>query len=98
MSSKPKSENKHGSLLFYLALATVFIFALVEIISMQVEISKRNAELDSVTNELNNVLVANEQLKRYSSAENQIDYIEQIARDQLDYSYSDETVYYFVPK
>ena len=65
---------------------------------MQVEISKRNAELDSVTNELNNVLVANEQLKRYSSAENQIDYIEQIARDQLDYSYSDETVYYFVPK
>ena len=27
-----------------------------------------------------------------------MEYIEQIARDNLDYSYSDETVYYFIPK
>ncbi len=43
-------------------------------------------------------MVSNEQLKRYYAEENRKEYIEQIARDQLDYSYSDETVYYFIPK
>ncbi|MCH5199460.1 MAG: septum formation initiator family protein [Oscillospiraceae bacterium] len=65
---------------------------------MQMEISRAQSELDGITNELNSVLVANEQLRRYSSDENIMEYIEQIARDQLDYSHSDETVYYFVPK
>ncbi len=98
MLLKHKSENKRTSKIFYLALFAVFVFALVEIISMQVEISQKNAELESISNELDNVLVVNEQLKRYSSDEYKMEYIEQIARDHLDYSYADETVYYFVPK
>lgn len=98
MLSKRKSEKKNSSVLFYIALAAVFVFALVQVISMQVEISQARSELDSVTDELNGLLVANEQLRRYSSDENRMEYIEQIARDQLDYSYSDETVYYFIPK
>ncbi len=98
MLSKHKSENKRTSKIFYLALFAVFVFALVEIISMQVEISQKNAELESISNELDSVLVVNEQLKRYSSDEYKMEYIEQIARDRLDYSYADETVYYFVPK
>ena len=96
--SKRKSEKKNSSILFYFALAAVFVFALVQVISMQMEISQARSELDSVSDELNSILVQNEQLRRYSSDENRMEYIEQIARDQLDYSYSDETVYYFVPK
>lgn len=98
MLSERRSEGKHSSKLFYLALVAVFVFALVEIISMQVEISQKNAELESINDELNSVLVVNEQLERYSSNEYKMEYIEQIARDRLDYSYADETVYYFVPK
>ena len=98
MLSKQKSEKKNSSIFFYLALAAVFVFALVQVISMQMEISRAKSELEGISNELNSVLVANEQLRRYSSDENRMEYIEQIARDQLDYSYSDETVYYFVPK
>ena len=98
MLSKHKSEKKNSSILFYFALAAVFVFALVQVISMQMEISAARSELDSVSNELNSLLVENEQLRRYSSDEYRIEYIEQIARDQLDYSYSDETVFYFVPK
>ncbi|MCM1298789.1 MAG: septum formation initiator family protein [Firmicutes bacterium] len=79
-------------------LAGIVGFILVNIISMQIEISQKKSELDSINNELNSVLVSNEQLKRYTSDENKMEYIEQIARDQLDYSYSDETVYYFVPR
>lgn len=96
--SKQKSEKKNSSILFYLALTAILVFALVQVISMQMEISRAQSELDGITNELNSVLVANEQLRRYSSDENIMEYIEQIARDQLDYSHSDETVYYFVPK
>ena len=98
MLSKQKSEKKNSSVLFYLALTAILVFALVQVISMQMEISQAKSELDSISDELNTVLVANEQLRRYSSDENRMEYIEQIARDQLDYSYSDETVYYFVPK
>lgn len=98
MLSKRKSEKKNSSILFYIALAAVFVFVIVQVISMQIEISQARTQLENVSNELNSVLVANEQLKRYSSDENRMEYIEQIARDQLDYSYSDETVYYFVPK
>lgn len=98
MLSKQKSEKKNNSILFYLALTAILVFALIQVISMQVEISRAKSELEGINNELNSVLVANEQLKRYSSDEYRMEYIEQIARDQLDYSYSDETVYYFVPK
>lgn len=98
MLSKLRSEKKNSSILFYIALAAVFVFVLVQVISMQVEISQARSELDNVSDELNSLLVANEQLRRYSSDDNLVEYIEQIARDQLDYSYSDETVYYFVPK
>ena len=98
MLSKHKSEKKNSSILFYLALTAILVFALIQVISMQMEISRAKSELDGITNELNSVLVANEQLRRYSSDENIMEYIEQIARDQLDYSHSDETVYYFVPK
>ena len=98
MLSKRKSEKKNNSILFYLALTAILAFALVQVISMQMEISSAKSELNSISDELNSVLVANEQLRRYSSDENRMEYIEQIARDQLDYSHSDETVYYFVPK
>ena len=67
--SKQKSEKRNNSILFYLALAAIFVFALVQVISMQVEISRAKSELEGITNELDSVLVANEQLKRYSSDE-----------------------------
>lgn len=98
MLSKPKSEKKHSSFLVYILLLAVFAFALAELVSMQLEIAHKNSELETVNNELEAILVSNEQLKRYYAEENRLEYIEQIARDQLDYSYSDETVYYFVPK
>ncbi|MBD5081695.1 MAG: septum formation initiator [Ruminococcaceae bacterium] len=65
---------------------------------MHEEIRQKEAELELISQQLNDINVQNEQLRHYSSNENRMEYIEQIARDQLDYSHSDETVYYFVPK
>lgn len=79
-------------------LFAVIVFVLAEWASMQFEIMQKKAELNEINNSLETILVSNEQLKRYYAEENRKEYIEQIARDQLDYSYPDETVYYFVPK
>lgn len=81
-----------------LILFAFFAVIIANLVSMQFEIAKKKSELNEINNSLEAVLVSNEQLKRYYAEENRKEYIEQIARDQLDYSYSDETVYYFVPK
>ena len=98
MSSKLKYEKKHKRIFFGIGLILVFAFAAISLISMQVQIAQKNSEYNSLQKTLSDVRASNEQLERYCSDEYRIEYIEQIARDSLDYSYSDETVYYFIPK
>lgn len=100
MQLKQKLEDrriKRKSLLLFLIAAAVLIVVGINVVTMKVEIDGKRAELDSINASLNELNVANEQLRRYCSNENRLAYIEQIARDQLDYSYPDETIYYFVP-
>lgn len=98
MLSKRKSGKKHSFRWLIMLLFAVIVFVLAEWASMQFEIMQKKAELNEINSSLETILVSNEQLKRYYAEENRKEYIEQIARDQLDYSYPDETVYYFVPK
>ncbi len=98
MSLKQKSEKKHRrSFLFMLITTMVFIYAVVVFVSTQVEIAQKTAEYEELSSKLVQVKTENEQLRRYSSTEYRLDYIEEIARDELDYSYADEKIYYFVP-
>lgn len=95
---KLKSEKKRSPFILRLILFAIFVVVAVNLVSMQFEIAKKNSELNEINKNLESVLISNEQLNRYYEEENRKEYIEQIARDQLDYSYPDETVYYFVPK
>ena len=96
--SKLKSEKKHRSLFLFIVIVAVAVFVGFQLYSMNQEIIQKQAELDEINLQLENLNVENAQLRHYSSNENRLEYIEQIARDQLDYSHSDETVYYFIPK
>lgn len=98
MSSKLKCEKKHKRFFFVIGVFAVFAFAVVNLVSMQVQIAQKNSEYESLKASLADLKAENVQLERYSSDEYRMEYIEQIARDNLDYSYSDETVYYFIPK
>ncbi len=98
MLSKLKSEKKHRSLFLFIVIVAVAVFVGFQLYSMNREIIQKQAELDEINLQLENLNVENAQLRHYSSNENRLEYIEQIARDQLDYSHSDETVYYFIPK
>ena len=98
MLFKLKSEKKHRTFILFFAAFFVAVFVVGKLCIMHEEIKLKEAELEQINQELNDINVQNDQLRHYSSNENRMEYIEQIARDQLDYSHSDETVYYFVPK
>lgn len=98
MSLKQKSEKNHRRSFFFALVATVtLVYAVILLVSTQVSIAQKTAEYEELSAKLVQVQTENEQLKRYSSTEYRLDYIEEIARDELDYSYADEKIYYFVP-
>lgn len=98
MLSKLKSEKKHRTFILFFVVFVIAVFVVGKLCIMHENIKLKEAELEQINQELKDINVQNEQLRHYSSNENRMEYIEQIARDQLDYSHSDETVYYFVPK
>lgn len=98
MLSRQKS-GRSGKLPFIFALAAfvVLTYTVVSIISMQVEIAQKSSEYEALSARLYELKTENEVLERYTSDEYRLGYIEDIARDELDYSYPDEKIYYFVP-
>ena len=98
MSLKQKSVKK-GKLPFIFAFAAfvALTYAVVNLIAMQVEISQKSAEYEALSAKLHELRTQNEMLERYAGEDAKLDYVEQIARSEFDYSYPDEKIYYFVP-
>lgn len=97
MSSRQRSEKKHRHFFLKLGVTLIIGYAVVYLIFMQIEIAKKSGEYEAVRAQRIAVEEENEQLERYSSDEFRSEYIEEIARGELDYSYPDEKIYYFVP-
>ena len=98
MSLKQKSKRTHKrSFILGIAVFATLAYAVVNLISMQVQIAQKSTEYEELSARLETLRTENEQLERYSNNEYRMDYIEEIARDELDYSYPDEKIYYFVP-
>lgn len=97
MSLKQKSNKRSRSFLIYLGMSVVLAYAVFLLISVQLDIAQKSSEYEKVHAKLEAIIAENEQLERYYDVENRDSYIESIARDELDYSYSDETIYYFIP-
>ncbi|MBO6232432.1 MAG: septum formation initiator family protein [Ruminiclostridium sp.] len=72
-------------------------YAVVNLVAMQVEISQKSAEFEELSDKLYALRTQNELLERYTSEEYKLGYVEEMAREELDYSYSDEKIYYFIP-
>lgn len=83
--------------IFAFAGLVALAYAVINIVVMQVEISQKTAEYDALADKLYALRTENELLERYTSDEYKMGYVEEIARENLDYSYSDEKIYYFVP-
>lgn len=98
MSLKQKSKKvRSKSVIFGVAVFAALTYAVVNLVSMQVQIAQKSTEYEELSARLEAIKTENEQLERYSNNEYRMDYIEEIAREELDYSYADEKIYYFVP-
>lgn len=82
---------------FMILIVMTLGLVVYEFVSLQVEISQKNAELAELTAQRAAVESENRQLSRYSEDNYKIEYIEKIARNKLGYALPEERIYYIVP-
>ena len=97
---KLKQKSKNNKMVYLLVPVLIVVFAIISfgIITTQIEIQQKNAELERINSEIIRIENENKLLSRYSKAEFRVEYIESIARDELGYALPEERVYYIIPK
>ncbi|MCM1165702.1 MAG: septum formation initiator family protein [Lachnospiraceae bacterium] len=106
MSLKPglqearENKKRHG-LVRFLAGAAVLVAAVYvaySIISDKIAINRNMERYEQLVAETNAVKARSEQIDGYLKSNESLDeYIEEIARDKLDFANADERIYYVVP-
>ncbi|MBP1543544.1 MAG: septum formation initiator family protein [Oscillospiraceae bacterium] len=82
----------------YIAGIILIGFIVFSIISTNMKINESKAQYNELVTQTNNVLEENASIERYLGEDANMDqYIEDIARDKLDFATPDERVYYIVP-
>lgn len=93
-------HNKHGFVRF-LAIAAVLVtavYVIVSIISNKIAIRDNMAKYNELVEQTNSINEENERISGYLENDSNLDeYIENIARERLDYANPDERIYYVVP-
>ena len=79
---------------FYKLLTVAFMtYGCISIISSQMQIANRRAELEALQNECEVQRIANKELERMVSLGDDDEYLERIAREKLDFAYPDERIF-----
>ena len=106
MSLKPRSEKarekqkRHGlvRILAYAALVVMIIYVGFSIISNNIQIRNNKQQLKELTEQTNAIKARNEQITGYLENNKNLEaYIEEIARDKLDFANGDERIFYVIP-
>ena len=106
MSSKQKSEKarektKNNGLvrvLAYAALIVMIVYVGFSIISDNIQIRNNKQMLKELTEQTNAMKARNEQITGYLENDKNLEaYIEEIARDKLDFANIDEKIFYVIP-
>lgn len=97
LKSEPVSKKKRESFFTYAVFLLIVGYAAYLLISTQTEISRKQSQYDSLHTQLTELENVNEQLSHYTEEENKAEYMEQIARDKLDYAHPRERIYYIIP-
>lgn len=95
-----EKDSRHVPMriLVFLAGIIFITFIVYSIISDNVKAREYSQKYDELVEQTNAVLEENEQISRYLDDDANLDeYIEQIAREKLDFANPDERIYYIVP-
>lgn len=105
MLSKRKSEKAHEAkrhglvrILAFAAVIITVVFVGYTIISDNIKIRENKQLLSELTEQTDAMKAKNEQITGYLENNDRLkEYIEEIARDKLDFANGDERIFYVVP-
>lgn len=106
MSSKQRSEKareknrRHGlvGILAFAAFIVMMVYVGFSIISDNIQIRNNKQQLQELTEQTNAMKARNDQITGYLENDKSLEaYIEEIARDKLDFANSDERIFYVIP-
>lgn len=92
-----KAKGKNRGLInvsFTLVIAFLVVYAVISIITQQAEITKSEANLQTIRDEITEAQQENDELVRALSAEDEKAYMERVAIEKMGYGYANERRYY----
>lgn len=99
-SGKAREKKRHGlvSILAFAALIVMIVYVGFSIISNNIQIRNNKQQLQELTEQTNAMKARNEQITGYLENNKNLEaYIEEIARDKLDFANGDERIFYVIP-
>lgn len=97
-ASIPKRRTGFVTIAAFVAVLLVTGYAVFSIVSSNIQIAQYDQQYDELVAQTEAVQDSNAKISRYLEEDADMDdYIEDMARDKLDYARPDERVYYVVP-
>lgn len=97
-ASTPKKRGGFVRIAAFSVFILVGLFVVVSIVSSNMKINEYQKQYDELVAQTNAVEDSNDEIRRYLDADADMsEYIENMARDKLDFARPDERVYYIVP-
>lgn len=91
--TKNTDPKKRKNMILRLCIFLFVAWAAVQLVDMQVSLANRRQELVVLADRVEVQRVSNKELERKLATNVDEEYIERVARDQLDYAYPEERVY-----
>ncbi len=94
------NKKRHGfvRILAVAALSVIAVYVVYSIINDSIDIRENERQYEELKSQTESVEEQNEQIQAYLNDDAYLDkYIEEMARDKLDYANSDERIYYVIP-
>ena len=97
-ATTPRKKRSFVGLLAFVACVLGVVFFVVSMVSSNMKISQYQQQYDELVAQTSAVEDSNEEIRRYLDENADMDeYIEDMARNKLDFAKPDERVYYVVP-
>ena len=88
-----KKRKRKKSLILRLAVIMFVGYVTVSMVMLQMDIMQRKTQLDELKQQVEDQRIANKEIERLTQMGDNDEYMGRIAREMLDYTYPDETIY-----
>ena len=97
-NKKSKNNIKVSKKIFYTIIFIILVYIIVHLINLYQKLDSYNAEIAYYEEKIESLKKKQEELKSIQANVNSPEYIEQMARENLDMYYSNEKVYIDISK